>query len=63
MDFDIERFNSSKMVDFYITLVMRDAVLCSCQEVAGFSDGSMYVWVPNPEPESQHNINDTRGHD
>ena len=56
LDFDLDRFNSSKMADFYATQPMRDAVLRSYQQVARlslprpetsrFTDGSMYVWVP-----------------
>jgi hypothetical protein len=56
LDFDLERFNTSKMADFYTTRAMRDAVLRSYQKVARlslpapetsrFTDGSMYVWVP-----------------
>jgi hypothetical protein len=56
LDFNLERFNSSKMADFYTTRPMRDAVLRSYQQVARlslprpetsrFTDGSMYVWVP-----------------
>jgi hypothetical protein len=56
LDFDLDRFNSSKMADFYTTRPMRDAVLRSYQQVARlnlppaetsrFTDGSMYVWVP-----------------
>jgi len=56
LDFDPDRFNSSKMADFYTTRPMRDAVLRSYQQVARlilprpeisrFSDGNMYIWVP-----------------
>jgi hypothetical protein len=55
LDFDLDRFNSSKMADFYTTRPIRDAVLRSYQQVARlglprpetsrFTDGSMYVWV------------------
>jgi hypothetical protein len=56
LDFDLDRFNSGAMADFYTTRPMRDAVLRSYQQVARlrlprpeisrFTDGSMYVWVP-----------------
>ena len=56
LDFDLDRFNSSKMADFYTTRPMRDAVLRRYQQVARlnlpqpetsrFTDGSMYIWVP-----------------
>ena len=56
LDFDLERFNASKMADFYTTRPMRNAVLHNYQKVARlslpkpetsrFTDGSMYVWVP-----------------
>ena len=56
LDLDLDRFNSSKIADFYTTRQMRDAVLRSYQQVARlslprpetsrFTDGSMYVWVP-----------------
>ena len=56
LDFDLERFNASKMADFYTTRAMRDAVLRSYREVARlnlprpetsrFTDGGMYIWVP-----------------
>ena len=61
MDFDLERFNVSKMADFYATRAMRDAVLRSHQKLARlslprpetsrFTDGSMYVWMPKSRVE------------
>jgi len=58
LDFDLDRFNSSEMADFYTTRPMRDAVLRSYQKVARlslpgpetsrFTEGNMYVWVPKP---------------
>jgi hypothetical protein len=71
LDFDLDRFNSSKMGDFYTTRPMRDAVLHSYQEVARlslprpetsrFTDGSMYVWVPRSPVGVRHDANTIRG--
>ena len=71
LDFDLERFNASKMADFYTTRPMRNAVLRGYQQVARlnlprpetsrFTDGSVYVWVPKSRIVTQHNANETGG--
>ncbi len=68
LDFDLGRFSSSKLADFYTTPSMRQAILSNYEpiarltlpgpEVTRYSDGSIYVWVPRhhvtpqPTPES-----------
>ena len=56
LDFDVRRFDSSPMADFYTTRSMRDAVVRSYQQVARlrlpgpetspYTDGYIYVWTP-----------------
>lgn len=56
LDFDVARFNSTKMADFYTTRSMRDAILRSYKqatrldlptpELTRYTDGNLYVWVP-----------------
>jgi hypothetical protein len=63
LDFDLPRFNSSKMADFYTTRSMRDAVIehykqidrleLPAPEFTRFTDGNLYVWVPRPATVSE----------
>lgn len=56
LDFDLGRFNASKIADFYTTRPMREAILGSYRKVARLglprpetsrsTDGNIYVWVP-----------------
>jgi len=73
LDFDLERFNASRMADFYTTWAVSDAILRRYQEIArltmprpkprGLLTAGCTSGCPDLESESQHNIiNNTGGH-